>query len=125
MNACGNHCGCIDLVPNQIKKILNLSQREYTQRMKFLKDCTTLQEIEKIDSKMANTIKQIIKEQDLHEGLIRPEPMAILVRRDITKQELSEEILDYCVHRNIPLIAVNAKAKIPATMSVPKIIIPL
>lgn len=125
LNACGNHCGCIDLVPNQIKKILNLSQREYTQRMKFLKDCTTLQEIEKIDFEMANTIRQIIKEQDLHEGLIRPEPMAVLVRCDITKQELSEEILDYCVRRNIPLIAVNAKAKIPATMSVPKIIIPL
>ena len=112
LNAMGNHCNCIDLVPNKIKQIMNLSQREYTQRMLRLKDCRTLQEIEKLDSEMSKAIRQVIKEENLYEGLIRPEPMAVLVRRNIPKQEISEEILDYCVRRNIPLIGVKPNAKI-------------
>lgn len=103
----GNHCDAIDLIPNLVKKKLNLSQKEYTQRMSKLKDCTTLQDIAKKDMQMANTLREIIEEQRLYEGLIRPEPMGILVDYKKPLETISQDILDYCERRNISLIRVK------------------
>lgn len=88
LRSMGNHCDCIDLVPNLIKKELNISQREYTQRMLKLKDCTTLNEIKNIDPIMESTIRKVVQENRLYEGLIRP------------------DILNYCERRGIGLIQV-------------------
>ena len=106
LNALGNHCGCIDLIPNQIKKVLDLSQRQYTQRMSKLKDCKTLQDIEKIDAEMAKAIRLVIKKQNLYEGLIRPETMGILTDGNKALEQVDDLILNYCERRNIPLIQV-------------------
>ena len=104
---CGNHCDAIDLIPSLIKKKLNLSQNEYTQRMLKLTDCTTLQDIAKKDEQMEKTIREIIKEQGLYEGLMRPEPIGVLVDAKRPFENISNDIIDYCELRNIPLIQVK------------------
>lgn len=103
----GNHCDALDLIPNLVKKKLNLSQAEYTKRMAKLKDCTTLQEIGIKDMEMATTLRKIIEEQRLYEGLIRPESMGVLVDYNKPLETISKDILDYCERRNIPLIRVR------------------
>lgn len=105
----GNHRDALDLVPNEIKKILDLSQRQYSARMLKIKDCKTLQEIEKIDSELAKAIRKVIKENPLGEGLIRPEPMGVLVKNRKTS-DIDDVILDYCVNRNITLVGVKPKS---------------
>lgn len=105
---CGNHCDAIDLIPRLIKKKLNLSQNEYTQRMQKLRDCTTLQEIAQKDEQMEKTIREVIKEQGLYEGLMRPEPMGVLVDAKRPLENISDDILNYCELRNIPLIQVKS-----------------
>lgn len=110
----GNHCECIDLVPNAVKKVLNLSQAEYTARMAKLKECRTLQEIGKIDSEMENAIRTVIKNTNMYEGLIRPEPMGVLVDSKTPLSEISKDLLSYCQRRDIPLIQVSAEAPKPA-----------
>ena len=106
----GNHCSCIDLVQDKIKEILDLSQRQYSARMLKIKDCRTLQEVEKIDFELAKAIRKMINETSLYEGLIRPEPMGVLVRQGISPDEIDDAILDYCVRRNVPLIEVKPEA---------------
>lgn len=102
----GNQCGCIDLVPNLIKKEMNLSQSEYTKRMLKLKDCTTLNQIHKIDPKMESAIRKVLQENHFNEGLIRPEVMGVCVSAETPLNEISPDILNYCERRGIPLIQV-------------------
>lgn len=102
----GNHCGAIDLIPNAIKKELNLSQREYTSRMKTLKDCRTLDEIGKKDPLMEKTIRKVIKEQNLYEGLMRTETMGVTIPENMKLEEVSEDIINYCTRRDIPIVRI-------------------
>ena len=108
----GNHCDAIDLIPNAIKKELNLSQREYTLRIKALKKCRTLGEIEQIDPIMGKAIRKVIKEQSLYEGLMRTETMGITIPENMSLEEVSEDIINYCIRRDIPLVRI--KENIPA-----------
>ena len=105
----GNHCSSLDLVQNTIKKELNLSQREYTKRMRALKKCRTLGEIGRIDPSMEKTIRKVIKEQNMYEGLIRPETMGITIPQSMPLEEISEDIINYCIRRDIPLVRVVEK----------------
>ena len=75
-----------------------------------IKDCRTLQEVEKIDFELAKAIRKMINKTPLYEGLIRPEPMGVLVRQGISPDEIDDAILDYCVRRNVPLIEVKPQA---------------
>lgn len=102
----GNHCGAIDLIPNSIKNELNLSQEEYTSRMQKLKDCRTLEEIGEKDSVMEKAIRKVIKEQKLYEGLMRTETMGIIIPDLMPLEEVSDDIINYCLRRNIPLVRV-------------------
>lgn len=106
LRAMGNHCDCIDLVPNLIKKEMNLSQSEYTRRMLKLKDCTTLNQIQKIDPEVESAIRKVIQENNLYEGLIRPDVMGVCVSAKTPLNEISPDILNYCERRGIPLIQV-------------------
>ena len=74
-----------------------------------IKDCRTLQEVEKIDFELAKAIRKMINETPLYEGLIRPEPMGVLVRKGIEPEKIDDAILDYCVRRDVPLIEVMPK----------------
>lgn len=102
----GNHCGSVNCVPELLKKRLNLSQREYTQRMQKLSNCTTLQEIKTVDPEIEKALRDIIKKQDLYEGIIRPTPMGILVNKEIPLEKISDDIINYCIRRDIPIIQV-------------------
>lgn len=108
LRAMGNHCDCIDLVPSTIKKKMNLSQSEYTRRMLKLKDCTTLNQIHKIDPQMESAIRKVIQENSLYEGLIRPDVMGVCVSAKTPLNEISPDILNYCERRGIPLIQVTS-----------------
>ena len=104
----GDKAGTLSLLPNSLKNILDLSQRQYSARMFKIKDCKTLEEIEKIDLDLAKAIQKVIKENKLSEGLIRPEPMGVLVRNVRKLSEVDNDILDYCIHRDIPIISVKS-----------------
>ena len=108
----GNHAGVIDLVQNEIKKDLNLSQREYTKRLKILKNCRTIGEIGQIDPVMEKTIRKVIKEKSLYEGLMRPESMGITIPENIPLEKVSPDIIDYCIRRDIPLVRITENASI-------------
>lgn len=108
-----NLCDAIDLVQNAVKKELNLSQREYTSRMKALKDCRTLGEIGKKDPIMEKAIRKVIKEQDLYEGLMRTETMGVTIPENMPLEEVSEDIINYCIRRDIPIVRVLENVTTP------------
>ena len=91
-------------IPDLIKKELDLSQREYTKRLNAIKNCTTLDEIGKIDYELEQTIRKILKENKMFEGILRPEPMGVLIPKEIALNEISQEVLDYINLRGIRLI---------------------
>lgn len=105
--AMGNHCSAIDYIPNLLKKELNLSQLEYTARMKPLKGATTLQEIGKIDPEMEAAIRKVLRENRMFEGIMRPETMGVAVSSSVPLEKISPDILSYCERRGIPLVQVK------------------
>ena len=101
-----DHCECISLVPTAIKKELNLSQEEYTKRINALWNVTTLQEVWKKDKELELAIRRVLKNVRMYEWLVTPTVMGIA----IWKKELNEvddDILDYCVRCDIPLVRIN------------------
>ena len=95
-------------IPNLLKKFLNLSQLEYTRRLKTVANCTTLDEIGKIDSELEQAIRSVLKENAMFEGILRPEPMAVLISKEKPLSEISQEVLDYVDFRKIRLIQVTS-----------------
>ena len=101
-----DHWKHISLVPDAIKKELNLSQKEYTQRIQKLGNVTTLQEVWLVDKELELAMRKIIKNNRIHEWLITPTVMWIDIwEKDF--DEIDEDILDYCVRRDIPLVKVK------------------
>ena len=47
------------------------------------------------------------KENKMFEGILRPEPMGVLIPKEIALNEISQEVLDYINLRGIRLIRVN------------------
>ena len=103
----------MEYVQELIKKELNLSQVEYTSRMKALKECTTLNEIEAIDKEFEQAIRKVIKENNMYEGLIRPEIMGIKIPYTMPLTEVNENILSYAQRKNVPLVRIKYPVKEP------------
>ena len=96
-----------------VKKELNLSQAEYTMRMKPLRECTTLNEIGAIDKEFEQAIRKVIKENNMYEGLIRPEIMGIKIPYTMPLTEVNENILSYAQRKNVPLVRIKYPEKEP------------
>lgn len=102
-------------IPELLKKELDLSQKEYTARMSKLINCTTLDEISKIDKEMEMTIRKILKENEMYEGILRPEPMGVLIPAEMPLSSINQDVLDYVELRGIKFIKVkNVTASIDA-----------
>lgn len=112
----GNHCDCLDLIQNLVKKKLNLTQAEYTKRMQALGEATTLQDVAKVDKELEQCIREIIKEQNLYEGIIRPDVMGISIPENVALEDIPQDILNYCERRNIPIIRF-IQEKVPEKVS--------
>ena len=93
-------------IPELIKKELDLSTKEYSERMKKLANCTTLDEIAKLDKEMEIAIRKVLENNRTFEGIIRPETMGIIVGEKIPLSEINPNILDYVENRGIRLIKV-------------------
>lgn len=96
----------VSYIPELIKKELNLSQLEYTTRMKALGNARTLDEIKKIDPEFENAVRKVVRENNTYEGLIRPEVMGICIDSNKPLSEVNPNILNYCELRDIPLIRI-------------------
>ena len=97
---------CISLVPTAIKKELNLSQEEYTKRIDALWNVTTLQEVWEKDKELELGIRSVLKKVGMYEWLITPTIMWIAIwERKL--DEVDDDILDYCVRRDIPLVKIK------------------
>lgn len=108
MRGSGNHVTqSVNYVQELLKKELNLSQLEYTKRIKALKGATTLDEAKKIDTELVQAIKKVQEENPMYEGIVRPEVMAVGISADRPLNEIGTDILDYCKRRNVPLIRVT------------------
>lgn len=105
-----NHWKCISLVPNAIKEELNLSQEEYTKRIDALWNVTTLQEVWKKDKELELCIRRVLKRVRMYEWLITPTVMWIAIwEKELN--EVDDDILDYCVRRDIPLVKIKYPVK--------------
>jgi len=100
-------------VQNALKKELNLSQREYTKRMKALKDCRTIGEIGQKNPIMEKAIRKVIKEQNLYEGLMRTETMGVTIPENMPLEEVSQDIINYCIRRDVPIVRVIEPKSVP------------
>ena len=96
----------ISLIPNAIKEELNLSQEEYTKRINALWNVTTLQEVGEKDKELELAIRKVLKVTKLSEWITSPTVMWVLIR-DKNLDDVDDDILDYCVRRDIPLIRVK------------------
>lgn len=109
-----DHWECISLVPNAIKQELDLSQEEYTRRINALWDVTTLQEVWEKDKELELGIRRVLKKVRMYEWLITPTVMWISIWEK-KLDEVDEDVLDYCVRRDIPLVKIkypkNEKSK--------------
>ncbi len=106
--------GNYSLIPDLIKKELDLSQKEYTARMRKLRECTTLDEIGKIDKEMENAIRNVLNNNKLFEAIFRPTPMGVLIPSDMPLSSINQNVLDYIDLRGLKIIKVNdvfAKAR--------------
>ena len=102
------------LIPNLLKKELDLSHTEYSRRMAKLKGCTTLDEIGKIDKEMELAIRKVLNNNKLYEAIFRPTPMGVLIPSDMPLEKINQNVLDYIDLRGIKLIRVkdvSAKAR--------------
>ena len=101
-----DHCGCISLVPNAIKEELNLSQEEYTKRINALWNVTTLQEVWEKDKELELCIRRVLKKVRMYEWLLTPTVMWMAIwEKELN--EVDDDILDYCVRRDIPLVKIK------------------
>lgn len=94
------------LIPENIKKELNLSQNEYTKRIRAVENCSTLNEIEKVDSELATALRKINQKVHTSEGLMRHETMGILIDADKPLENLDRRILGYIDSHNLKIIRV-------------------
>ena len=94
-------------IPELLKKELNLSQIEYTARMEKLRGCTTLGEIAEIDREFEQAIRKVIHENQMYEGIMRPDIMGIKIPYSAELSEVNENILSYAERKNIPLIRIK------------------
>ena len=101
-----DHAECITLVPTAIKKELNLSQKEYTKRINALWNVTTLQEVWEKDKELELGIRRVLKNVGMYEWLITPTIMWISIWK-IDLNDVDEDILDYCIRRDIPLVRIK------------------
>ena len=102
-----SHVGkAFEYVPELIKKELNLSQKEYIQRMKALKDCTTLDEIGKINKEFEQAIRNVLKNNNMYEGIGRFTVMGIKIPNKPIS-EINENILSYAQRKDIPLVRIT------------------
>lgn len=110
-----DHTECISLVPNAIKKELNLSQEQYTKRIETLWNVTTLQEVWEKDKELELAIRRVINNVWMYEWLITPTVMWISIwEKDLN--DVDDDILDYCVRHDIPLVRI----KYPVEESLPE-----
>ncbi len=110
MRSTSKNCHCqmgFNYIPELIKKELDLSQAEYTKRAEKLKNCTTLEQIGKIDNEMEQTIRNILKNNRMYEGLIRPEIMGIKMPENTELKDVNPNILSYLDrHENCRLVKI-------------------
>lgn len=105
-----DHCECISLIPNAIKKELNLSQEQYTKRIEALWNVTTLQEVWEKDKELEVATRRVLKSVKMYEWLMTPTVMWISIwKKDL--REVDDDILDYCVRRDIPLVKIKYPIK--------------
>ena len=97
---------CISLVPTAIKKELNLSQEEYTKRINALWNVTTLQEVWEKDKELELAIRRALNKISIYEWLVTPTVMWIAIWK-MDFNDVDEDILDYCVRRDIPLVKIK------------------
>ena len=101
-----NHAKCISLVPDAIKKELNLSQEEYTKRINALWNVTTLQEVWEKDKELELGIRWVLKSTSMYEWLVTPTVMWISIWEK-KLEDVDDDILDYCVRHDIPLVRIK------------------
>ena len=94
-------------IPDLIKKELNLSHNEYTLRIAKIKDCTTLDEIGKIDKEMEEAIRRVLANNKMFEGILRPTPMGVMIPFEMRPEQINQNVLDYIDLRGIRLIRVK------------------
>ena len=99
------------LIPNLLKKELDLSHAEYTARMDKIKNCITLDEIGKIDKELEFAIRKVLNNNRLYEAIFRPTPMGVLIPYDMPLNKINQNVLDYIELRGIKLIRVKDDAK--------------
>lgn len=117
LRSSGNHASqSTYYIQELLKNELNLSQIEYTKRLKALKGATTLEQVKKIDPKLEQGIRKIIKENPTYEGLVRPEVMGVCVSTKTPLAEIDSDIINYCQRKNIPLIQITESVKPPIKM---------
>lgn len=105
-----NHAKCISLLPDAIKKELNLSQEEYTKRINALWNVTTLQEVWEKDKELELGIRWVLKSTSMYEWLVTPTVMWISIwEKEL--EDVDDGILDYCVRHDIPLVKVKYPVK--------------
>jgi hypothetical protein len=105
-------------IPDLIKKELNLSHAEYTSRMSKIKYCTTLDEIGKVDKEMEIAIRNVLQNNQMYEGILRPVPMGVMIPYEMPIETINQNVLDYINTRGLRLIRVkdvNAKNKTERT----------
>lgn len=101
---------CISLVPNAIKQELNLSQEEYTKRINALWNVTTLQEVWEKDKELELGIRRALNKISVSEWLVTPTVMWITIWKK-NLNDVDDDILDYCVRRDIPLVKIKYPVK--------------
>ena len=105
-----NHGECFSLVPDAIKKELNLSQEQYTKRISALWNVTTLQEVWEKDKELELVIRKVLNSVRMYEWLITPTVMWISIwKKDLN--EVDDDILDYCVRHDIPFVRIKYPVK--------------
>lgn len=95
------------LIPENIKRELNLSQNEYTNRIRAVENCSTINEIEKLDPELGSALRKINKEVHTSEGLMRHETMGVLIDLEKPIAQIDRRILDYVDSHNLKFIRVS------------------
>lgn len=110
MRSTSKNCHCqrgFSYIPELIKKELDLSQAEYTKRIEKIKNCTTLDEIGKIDPQMEKTIRTVLKNNKMYEGFVRPEIMGIKLPENTELKDVNPNIISYLdSHENCRLVKI-------------------
>ena len=86
-----------------IKKELDLSSKEYTARIQKVLSARNLDEVQKIDPELAQTIRKVTHEYPMYEGLINSKIKAVCID---AKNQVSEDITNYCSRNDVKLIKI-------------------